>query len=101
MASRHLRRSNPRELAKVPRDLIKFRGVALRGLRYSPDGKRIRFNSLIKINRDGSNPRELAKVPRDLIKFRGVALRGLRYSPDGKRIRFNIGGWPSDTSSLW
>ena len=38
--------SNPRELAKVPRDLIKFRGVALRGLRYSPDGKRIRFNTL-------------------------------------------------------
>ncbi|HKE33861.1 MAG TPA: winged helix-turn-helix domain-containing protein, partial [Candidatus Acidoferrum sp.] len=71
---------------------------------YTPDGTQILYadgDSLIKINRDGSNPRELAKVPRDLIKFRGVALRGLRYSPDGKRIRFHIGGWPSDTSSLW
>ena len=56
--------SNPRELAKVPRDLIKVRGVALRGLRYSPDGKRIRFHidgypsdtsSLWEIEANGSN----------------------------------------------
>ena len=56
--------SNPRELAKVPRDLIKVRGVALRGLRYSPDGKRIRFHidgwpsatsSLWEIDANGGN----------------------------------------------
>jgi len=71
---------------------------------YTPDGTQILYadgDSLLTINRDGSNPRELAKVPSEMSKVHGVALRGLRYSPDGKRIRFHIGGWPSDTSSLW
>jgi DNA-binding winged helix-turn-helix (wHTH) protein len=55
--------SNARELAKVPRELRQVRGT-IGGLRYSPDGKRIRFHirgwpfdssSLWEIEANGSN----------------------------------------------
>lgn len=55
--------SNPRQLAKLPRDLMQVR-KSVGGLRFSPDGKRIRFHvsvwpfdtsSLWEIEANGSN----------------------------------------------
>src|SRR5215469_962196 len=99
--------SNPRELAKIPPELTKVRGAdgllgAVGGLRYSPDGKRIRFHiggwasssSLWEIEANGSNLHAL------LPKWREASFQCCgNWSSDGNYYFFQAR--QGDDQAIW